>query len=93
MDKTLFISCLNYDQCPLFHWEGGDIQMQQNYITVVKVDGHFLLSSFTFITMSLKIPEEIKYITPYVQRGQEVVARDPVVSYYGKIIIQHALIY
>lgn len=34
--------------------------------------------------MSIKIPEEIKYITPYVQRGQEVAARDPVVSYYGK---------
>lgn len=43
--------------------------------------------------MSLKIPDEIKYITPYVQRGQEVVARDPVVSYYGKIIIQHVYIY
>lgn len=34
--------------------------------------------------MSLKIPDEIKYITPYVQRGQEVVARDPVVSYYAQ---------
>ncbi|GAN08445.1 vacuolar protein sorting-associated protein VTA1 homolog isoform X1 [Mucor ambiguus] len=34
--------------------------------------------------MSIKIPEEIKYITPYVQRGQEVAARDPVVSYYAQ---------
>ncbi|KAK4517593.1 uncharacterized protein ATC70_000933 [Mucor velutinosus] len=34
--------------------------------------------------MSLKIPDEIKYITPYVQRGQEVASRDPVVSYYAQ---------
>ncbi|KAL9546587.1 hypothetical protein MBANPS3_006594 [Mucor bainieri] len=34
--------------------------------------------------MSIKIPDEIKYITPYVQRGQEVAARDPVVSYYAQ---------
>lgn len=40
--------------------------------------------------MSLKIPDEIKYITPYVQRGQEVAARDPVVSYYGRNLDRHA---
>lgn len=32
----------------------------------------------------MEIPADLKYITPYVQRGQELMARDPVVSYYGK---------
>lgn len=32
----------------------------------------------------MEIPADLKYITPYVQRGQELMARDPVVSYYGR---------
>lgn len=31
----------------------------------------------------MDIPAELKYISPYVQRGQELTVRDPVVSYYG----------
>ncbi|KAI7888800.1 Vta1 like-domain-containing protein [Mucor mucedo] len=32
----------------------------------------------------MDIPVELKYITPYVQRGQELATRDPVVSYYAQ---------
>lgn len=33
----------------------------------------------------MDIPADLKYVTPYVQRGQELITRDPVVSYYGKV--------
>ncbi|KAI8985960.1 Vta1 like-domain-containing protein [Pilobolus umbonatus] len=32
----------------------------------------------------MEIPTELKYITPFIQRGQELVTRDPVVSYYAQ---------
>ncbi|KAI9359469.1 Vta1 like-domain-containing protein [Pilaira anomala] len=32
----------------------------------------------------MEIPADLKYITPYVQRGQELMSRDPVVSYYAQ---------
>ncbi|OAD80763.1 hypothetical protein PHYBLDRAFT_104637 [Phycomyces blakesleeanus NRRL 1555(-)] len=32
----------------------------------------------------MSIPEELKYITPYVQRSQELAERDPIVSYYAQ---------
>lgn len=32
----------------------------------------------------MEIPIELKYITPYIQRGQELVERDPAVSYYAQ---------
>lgn len=32
----------------------------------------------------MEIPAELKYITPYIQRGQELTTRDPIVSYYGE---------
>ncbi|KAI9268391.1 Vta1 like-domain-containing protein [Helicostylum pulchrum] len=32
----------------------------------------------------MEIPADLKFITPYVQRGQELMARDPVVSYYAQ---------
>jgi vacuolar protein sorting-associated protein VTA1 len=32
----------------------------------------------------MEIPAELKYITPFIQRGQELVSRDPIVSKYVK---------
>lgn len=37
------------------------------------------------INYTMDIPADLKYVTPYVQRGQELITRDPVVSYYGKV--------
>ncbi|KAG0170456.1 hypothetical protein DFQ28_002078 [Apophysomyces sp. BC1034] len=31
----------------------------------------------------MSIPEDLRYITPYIQRGQELSDRDPVVAYYA----------
>lgn len=33
----------------------------------------------------MEIPSDLKFITPYIQRGQELLQRDPVVAYYGRI--------
>ncbi|KAG1234079.1 hypothetical protein G6F68_002826 [Rhizopus microsporus] len=32
----------------------------------------------------MEIPPELKYITPYIQRGQELLSREPVVAYYAQ---------
>ncbi|KAI9492028.1 Vta1 like-domain-containing protein [Zychaea mexicana] len=32
----------------------------------------------------MEIPADIKYIAPYIQRGQELSERDPIVSYYAQ---------
>ncbi|CAO3626921.1 unnamed protein product [Cunninghamella echinulata] len=32
----------------------------------------------------MDIPEELKYLAPYVQRGQELAAREPIVSYFAQ---------
>jgi hypothetical protein len=32
----------------------------------------------------MDIPAELKFISPFIQRGQELTTRDPVTSYYGK---------
>lgn len=32
----------------------------------------------------MEIPADLKYITPYIQRGLELTTRDPIVSYYGE---------
>ena len=31
----------------------------------------------------MDIPTDLKYIAPYIQRGQELSERDPIISYYG----------
>lgn len=36
----------------------------------------------------MEIPADLKYITPYIQRGQELTTRDPIVSYYGERIVK-----
>jgi hypothetical protein len=30
------------------------------------------------------VPDELKYLQPYLQRSQELQSREPVVAYYGK---------
>ncbi|KAI8984716.1 Vta1 like-domain-containing protein [Mycotypha africana] len=32
----------------------------------------------------MNIPTDLKYITPYIQRGQELLSRDPILSYYAR---------
>jgi vacuolar protein sorting-associated protein VTA1 len=32
----------------------------------------------------MEIPDELKYLAPYIQRGQELNNREPIVAYYGK---------
>lgn len=32
----------------------------------------------------MEIPSDLKFITPYIQRGQELLQRDPVVAYYAQ---------
>ena len=39
--------------------------------------------TFFFSKRKMDIPTELKYIAPYIQRGQELSERDPIVSYYG----------
>lgn len=31
----------------------------------------------------MEIPDELKYLAPYIQRGQELNSREPIVAYYG----------
>ncbi|KAG1153476.1 hypothetical protein G6F37_010328 [Rhizopus arrhizus] len=40
----------------------------------------FLKQSLT----KMEIPSDLKFITPYIQRGQELLQRDPVVAYYAQ---------
>ena len=32
----------------------------------------------------MEVPTELKFISPYIQRAQELANREPIVSYYGK---------
>ncbi|CAO3617006.1 unnamed protein product [Cunninghamella blakesleeana] len=32
----------------------------------------------------MDIPEDLKYITPFIQRGQELATREPIISYYAQ---------
>jgi hypothetical protein len=49
--------------------------------------------SFLCTFQNMDIPTDLKYITPYVQRGQELVARDPIVSYYGECLVSASFSY
>jgi vacuolar protein sorting-associated protein VTA1 len=33
------------------------------------------------------LPEELKYLLPYLQRSQELQSREPVVAYYGECTV------
>lgn len=33
----------------------------------------------------MDLPADLKYIAPYLQRGQELAEREPIISYYGRV--------